>query len=204
MSRVPTIQQVFASKLLYGLHGLEMVQRVFPDAVPAAVTMCMRFLGEKADEAQVGGSLGDPSADGVLPATIMRYASGRGIRCSGMVGVSFAYLLERIKQQKPTMVRWPSDHTCWLIPCGYEPEMQRVVFADPLQGRFRAMTLTQAEGVWDDQPTDRFQRKVVLPFDRVSSATKGHKHPLNRATFKLQPFIHTTRAKAKAAEARPD
>jgi len=201
MPRLPTIHEVFSSRSLFGLHGLTITPRTLPDAVPQAVSMCLKYLGEVAHEAQVGDALGAPTAAGVMPAEIMRYVSGRGIRCSGYVRTPFPYILERIKQQVPSMVLWPAASPRWLIPCGYEPDMQVVVFADPDRGKFTVSALEDAERQWNQQPADQYATKVVLPFDRVSAGTspKGGKHPLNRKTFDLQAFTNSTYERAKAA-----
>lgn len=206
MSRIPSVRDVFASRALYGLHGLEFIQRQLADSGPAAVTMCLKYLGEMASEGQVGDALGAPSAAGIRSTTIMRYVSGRGIRCTGWMRTPFSFILERIKQQKPALVCWPGRAGQWLIPCGYEPDMQMLVFADPERGRFTVLPLAEAEATWSNQPRDRTETQVVLPLDRVSAATKGHKHPLNRKHFRLQSYNHSTRdkARAEAVEVAPD
>lgn len=197
--RPPTVREVFASRSLYGLHGLQFIPRALPDSGPLAVTMCVRYMGAEAHEAQVGDSLGTAPPGGIPASEIMRYVSGRGIRCTGWRHTPFRFILERIKQQRPTLLAWPGHKGPWIIPCGYEPDMQVLVFADPERGGFYTDTLANAEATWEGQIENRTQTRVALTFDRVSETTVGHKAPLNRRTFKIQSFVHTTRERNRAA-----
>jgi hypothetical protein len=187
----PSLRQVFASPHLVGLHGLALAARTLDDCGAAAVATAMLYMGCQSNEGQAADALGRAGGAGIEPETIMRYVSGRGIRCGGFTGTPFGPIAARVKQAAVTLLLWPDREGHWVIPAGYDSASGYMVMADPggARSRFWHAPLAEIEGIWlHGGRADSPRRQTALLLDRVGTNCRSSKRPDRRTDFRLVPW----------------